>query len=269
MTHSATADAPPAQPASGRVALVCGVANDRSIATAIARELVADGWQIALTWQSERTRARVEHVRDQLQPEAWCGQLDVTLPATVNATVEALRQRHGQLHGLVHSLAFGRLADDQGQALRVIDCDSERYSEAIQISAHSLPLLCQACEPLFATDASVVALSYLGGVRVLDGYNLMGVAKAALESSVRYAAHELGPAGVRVNALRAGPLRTLAASGVPGFRDRAANHAQKNFLQRAISTEEVARTAAFLLAPASSAITGACIDADGGASLAH
>jgi enoyl-[acyl-carrier protein] reductase I len=249
---------------SDRVALVCGIANERSLATAIAQALVAGGWTIVCTWQDERTRARVERVAADLQPGACCLELDVTRPATVDAAIAVITARHHQLHGLVHAIAFGRLQSDQGTPLRVLDADAERYAEALEISARSLIALCAATEALLASDAAVVALSYLGAQRALAGYNLMGVAKAALEAEVRYLAAELGPQGVRVNALSAGPVRTLAASGVPGFAERLAHHAQRAPLRRNVSAEEIGSAAAFLLSPAASGITGQTLFVDAG-----
>ena len=249
------------------VALICGIANERSLATAIARSLATDGWTLVATWQDERTRGRVEKVMAGIQPDALTCHLDVTDADTVTAALAAASDRHGRIDGLVHAIAFGRLQDDAGGVLRVIDADRERYAEALEISARSLLSLCQACEPHFSSDAAVVALTYLGARRAVDGYNLMGVAKAALEAEVRYLAAELGPAGVRVNAVSAGPVRTLAASGVPGFKERLDHHATITPLRRNISAKEVANAATFLLSPAASGITGQILHVDAGYSV--
>jgi len=246
---------------------VCGIANERSLAAAIARALVADGWTIAATWQDERTRKRVEGVVAGLQDGALTCRLDVTDQPSVDAAVAAVAERHGRIDGLVHAIAFGRLQDADGQAQRVLNANRERYAEALEISARSLVTLARACEPHFAADAAVVALSYIGARRATAGYNLMGVAKAALEAEVRYLAAELGPAGVRVNAVSAGPVRTLAASGVPGFKDRLADHAVTAPLRRNVRAEEVGDAAAYLLSPRASGVTGQILSVDAGSSI--
>lgn len=246
--------------------LVCGLANERSIAAAIAQQLDASGARLVLSYQDQRFLPRVEAVAAQLQQEPVLLPCDVSRRALITDAFQDLQRQNIVLDGLVHAIAYGRLFDADKQAIPVHAQSTEAFSEALQISAHSLAQLVHAALPLLRQQASVVALTYAGATQVKDGYNLMGVAKAALEAEVRYLAHECGPQ-LRVNAISAGPIRTLAASGVPGFKQRLAEHAERAFIRRNVTAEEVAQTALFLLSSASSGISGETIFVDGGAHL--
>ena len=241
-----------------------GVANRRSLAAAAVTALTAPGIPVLVTWQDQRHADQVAEVvaADPLA-QAWRA-LDLTDTRQVAAMAAGLPP----LSGVVHAVAFGRLQDEAGGPQRVIDSDQERFAECLSISAHSLAQLCRACEPQLQPGAGVVALSYLGATRWLPGYNLMGVAKAALEAEVRYLAGELGPRGVRVNAVSAGPVRTLASSGVPGFRRRLDEHAARAPLQRGVTSDEVGEAVAFLVSARAGGITGQVVHVDAGSSIA-
>ena len=246
--------------------LVCGLANERSIAAAIAQQLDAAGAQLILSYQNERLKARVEAVAAQLQQDPILLACDVATETAIQSAMQTLHSNGLRLDGLVHAIAYARLFDEEKQAIPVHAQSAASFQEAMQISAHSLAQLVHAALPLMTDSASVVALTYAGATQVKDGYNLMGVAKAALEAEVRYLAHECGPQ-LRVNAISAGPIRTLAASGVPGFKQRLAEHAERAFIKRNVTAEEVAQTALFLLSPAASGISGETMFVDGGAHL--
>ena len=241
--------------------LICGIANERSLATAVARRLADQGVALYATWQDERHRSRVERIAESCAMEVL-GQLDVRDASSIAQCVQQLGDR--PLSGLLHAIAFGRLADDKGETQPVHQVDAGRWAEAMEISARSLPNLLNAFRDNFIENSGVVALTYHGARKVTPGYNLMGVAKAALESALRYCAYELGPAGIRVNALSAGSVRTAAASAVPGFNQRLEAAKERVPLRRNVSAEEVANAAAWLLSPAASGITGAIIPVDAG-----
>lgn len=249
-----------------RVILICGLANERSLATACARACAAQGARIVGTWQDARRAGRAAPLLASIQADALGCELAVEDPAALSALAAAIGERHGRLDGIVHSIAFARLAAE-GRALGVAGVDRARFSEALEISVRSLCALVTACDPLLSTGARICTLSYEGAHRVHPGYDLMGVAKAALEAAVRYLAHELGPRAIGVNAVSAGSLKTLAASGVPGAEERRQRAAARAPLRRNVTAEEVAAAVAFLLAPPSSGITGQILAVDAGLSI--
>lgn len=242
--------------------LITGIANERSLAAAVARELAGPDTELVLSYQDERLRPRVEAVAADLASAVELVRLDVSDAEVLAAVCAGIAAR--PLHGLLHAIAFGRLTDAAGGPLPVHAVDDARFGEALRISAHSLARLADALLPGFAEGAGIVALTYLGARRVRRGYNLMGVAKAALEAEVRYLAAELGARQVRVNAVSAGPVRTAATRGVPGFAARLAEHAEHAALGRNVSAAEVGRAAAFLLSPAASGISGQILTVDAG-----
>ena len=200
----------------GRTGLVVGVANKRSLAWAIARRLDAAGARLALTYQNERTRARrAQAGRDLSTPPALLP-LDVQDDAQLDAAVAGAAEALGGIDVLVHAVAFARAEDLDG---RFADTSRDGFFTALDVSAYSLVALARRVEPHMRArgGGSIMTLTYLAGERAMPGYNVMGVAKAALESIVRYLAWDLGDGGIRVNAISAGPVRTLAARGVPGF----------------------------------------------------
>ena len=241
--------------------LICGIANERSLATAVARALAAQGVALCCTWQDERHRARVERIGEELAMPVL-GRLDVRDPDSLAACAAALGER--PLCGLLHAIAFGRLADDAGVPVPVHQIDAERWAEALEISARSLPQLLNTFRHALQPGSGVVALTHHGARRVAPGYNLMGVAKAALEAALRYCAAELGPLGIRVNAVSAGSVRTAAASAVPGFAQRFAETAERVPLRRNITAAEVGQAAAWLISEQASAITGVILPVDAG-----
>jgi enoyl-[acyl-carrier protein] reductase I len=243
--------------------LIVGVADERSLATGILRASRAAGRRVLCTWQDERRRSRVERVCAAHGAEALMA-LDVSDASQLAALAQRLHRDGVRLAGVAHAVAFARFDPAQPGLTAV---DGPRFAEALAVSAGSFPALLAAVRPHLTAEAAAVALSYVGAVRVRPGYDLMGVAKAALESAVRYLAAELGPAGIRVNAVSAGPVRTLAASAVPGFAERQAAAAATAPLRRNVSADEVGQVAAFLLSPAASAITGQTIYADAGWSI--
>jgi len=247
-----------------RVILLTGIASERSLAAACARELAAGGARLLCTWQGERERARVEPLCAELPGEHASCRLCIGDDASLRSTATLLRERFGRVDGLLHAISFARYDEQQPGMLEI---DRERFHEAMEISARSLLALSAVLDGLWAEHAAICALSYIGARRAVPGYDLMGLCKAALEAEVRYLAADLGPRGLRVNALSAGPVRTPAASGVPGFAERLRAHAERAPLRRNIRAEEVAAAAAFLLGPAASAITGQILHVDAGASV--
>lgn len=241
--------------------LITGIANERSLAFAVAQTLTEQGFAVVCTWADQRLQGRVERLAQQSGMEVL-GHLNVCDPASMASCVAALGGR--PLAGMLHAIAFARLNDVQGQPLPVHQVDAQRWAEALEISARSLPQLLHCFRHALQPGSGVVALTHHGARRVAEGYNLMGVAKAALEAAIRYCAAELGPVGIRVNGLSAGSVRTAAASAVPGFAERYAAAAQRVPLRRNVTAPEVAAAAAWLIGPAASAITGAIIPVDNG-----
>jgi enoyl-[acyl-carrier protein] reductase I len=251
-----SADRPP------RVGLVIGVANKRSIAWAIARAASDAGYRLVITHQNERLEENVRELAAAL-PDPLLLPCDVADDAQMDALFAAIDAKHGGLDFLVHGAAF---ADREDLARPFVETSREGFRKALDISAYSLVSLSRRAAPLMERrgGGSILTLTYLGSERVFPNYNVMGVAKAALESSVRYLASDLGPKNIRVNAISAGPIKTLAASGISGFSSILQTYRDRAPLRRTVETDEVADAAMFLLSPAGRAVTGEVLIVDGG-----
>ncbi len=244
----------------GRTAVVFGVANKRSIAWAITQRLHAAGARLAVTYQNERLKDQAEELIASL-PGAEAFQCDVTQDDEIEALFAALRERYGKLHTLVHSVAYAPAEDLKGDFLNT---SREGFRVAHDISVYSLIALARAATPLMTDGGSILTLSYYGAEKVVPKYNLMGVAKAALEATVRYLAYELGQKNIRVNAISAGPLKTLAARGITGLSEMLGVHAEKSPLRRNVELDEVGAAALFLASDLSTGITGETLYVDCG-----
>jgi enoyl-[acyl-carrier protein] reductase I len=251
---------------SGKVALVVGIANKRSLAWAIAQALHAEGASLVLTYQNERLRENVDELAATLSPAPLLLPCDVTADAEVAAVFEGIAARHGGLDLLVHGAAF---APREALAAPFVQTSREAFRVALDVSAFSLVALAAGAVPLMAQrgGGAILTLTYLGAERVFPNYNVMGVAKAALETSVKYLASDLGPQGIRVNAISAGPVKTLAAAGISGFSSILGVYRDRAPLRRTIETSEVADAALFLLGPGGRAITGEVLMVDAGYSI--
>ena len=246
----------------GKTGIVFGVANKRSLAWAIAQALSREGMRLAFTYQGERLKEGVEALSSTL-PDSLLLPCDVTNDADVAAVFERAGAELGRLDSLVHSVAYAPKEDLENE---FVNTSRDGFKLAHDISAYSLVALTKAALPLFerAGGGSVVALTYYGAEKAVEGYNVMGVAKASLEASVRYLAANLGPRNVRVNAISAGPVNTLAARGIKGFTGMLHHHAEKAPLRRNVELEEIGNAAVFLASPMSSGITGEVMFVDGG-----
>ncbi len=244
----------------GKKALIFGVANDKSIAYAIAKELKDNGASIALSYAGEALKKRVEPIHEELGSE-FMFQCDVASDAAIAESAGIVKDKWGSFDILVHSVAFANRDDLKG---RYVDTSREGFHLAMDISAYSLVALCKAFDPLLSDNGSVMAMTYYGAEKVITNYNIMGVAKAALECSVRYLAMDLGERGIRVNAISAGPLKTLASSGISGFKTILATIEERAPLRRNIIQEDVGKTGLFLASDLSRAITGEVIYVDSG-----
>lgn len=246
---------------SGRNALVLGVANHRSLSWAIAQQLHQAGARVCLTYASERLRSMVEELAAPLEG-ALVLECDVTRDETVAAVAQRLEKDWGSLQILVHGVAFANKEDLEGE---FVATSRQGFFTALDVSAYSFLGVTRAMLPLLEKQGgSLVTLSYLAAERAVPHYNVMGSAKAVLEQSVRQLAWELGPKNVRVNALSAGPVSTLAARGISGFVGMQKHHAEKAPLRRNITKEEVGSAALFLLSDLSSGITGETLYVDAG-----
>ena len=238
----------------GKRALICGIASDRSIAHGIAAAMAREGAKLAFTYQNERLRGRVEDACAEFGGELVLP-CDVAEDDQITEMASKLGAHWDGLDILVHSIGFAPRDQIKGRFVDAVT--REGFNIAHDISVYSLAALTRAVMPMMAgRDASVLTLSYLGAVRSLPHYNVMGLAKASLEACVRFLAQDLGPDGIRVNAISAGPIKTLAAAGISNFR-KMLDHVEKTApLRRSISTEEVGNAAAFLCSPLASGITG-------------
>ena len=245
----------------GRSALVMGVANHRSLAWAIAKALHQAGARLCLTYAGERLKDMVGELAATL-PGTLLLECDVTRDASIDAVRSRLESEWGAIEALVHGIAFARKEDLEGA---FVATPREGFQLALDVSAYSLLNVTNRMLPLLEKNgAAIVTLSYLAAERAVPSYNVMGSAKAVLEQMVRQLAFELGPKNVRVNALSAGPVSTLAARGIHGFTDMLKKHAEKAPLRRNITKEEVGKAALFLLSDLSSGITGETLYVDAG-----
>ena len=246
----------------GTHGVIVGIANKRSIAWAIAKALNARGVRLAVTYQGERLEENVRELAAELDRPLILP-CDVTNDGEIAALFEAVSQEFGGLDYLVHGAAYALREDLTAPFLQT---SREGFRVALDVSAYSLISLSRAAVPLMAArgGGSILTLTYLGSQRVFTNYNVMGVAKAALEASVRYLASELGQQNIRVNAISAGPIKTLAAAGIGGFSSILQVYRDKAPLRRTVETSEVADAASFLLGPAGKAITGEILMVDGG-----
>jgi enoyl-[acyl-carrier protein] reductase I len=244
----------------GRRALVMGVANARSLGWAIAERLREAGAELAFSYQGERLRDELERLTRDM-PGTRLAQCDVTRPEELAALFDGLREAWGGLDYVVHSIGFAPRAAMDG---RYIETTREDWLTALEISAYSLVAVAREAEPLLAEGGGIVTLTYYASEKVVPKYNVMGIAKSALEASVRYLAYELGKKGVRVNAVSAGPVRTVAARSIPGFMKMYNRVASVAPLGRNVTHEEVGNLGLYLLSPLSSGVTGETVYVDAG-----
>jgi enoyl-[acyl-carrier protein] reductase I len=247
----------------GKNALVFGVANDHSIAWGIARALHEAGAEVGFSSVESLLDRRVRPLAESLGA-TFVEPCDVQSDADIERVFERWSATHDRLDVLVHALAFAKREDLAGQ---FVDTSRDGFAVALDVSAYSLVALARAARPLLRPGSSILTLSYYGAEKVVANYNVMGVAKAALEASVRYLAADLGPEGVRVNAISAGPVRTLAASGIAGFRRMYGTFAELTPMRSNITIEDVGKTALYLASDLSSAVTGEVVYVDGGFSI--
>lgn len=244
----------------GRNAVVFGVANKRSIAWSIAQGLHAAGARLAITYQNERLEQEAKDLILSL-PGAEAFRCDVSQDQEVDRLFSELRAGYGKLHVLVHSIAYAPAEELKGEFLNTT---REGFRIAHDVSVYSLIALARAAAPLMEEGGSIITMTYYGAEKVVPRYNVMGVAKAALEASVRYLAADLGKRRIRINAISAGPIKTLAARGISGLGDMLKAHAERAPLQRNVDVNEVGSTGVFLASDASSGITGETIYVDCG-----
>jgi len=246
----------------GTCGLITGIANKRSIAWAIAKAMARDGARLALTYQGERLLENVQELAADLDRPLLLA-CDVTSDMQIAEVFQTIEREFGGLDFLLHGTAF---APREELSRPFVDTSREGFRAALDVSAYSLVGMARGAAPLMATrgGGSIVTLTYLGSDRVFTNYNVMGVAKAALEASVRYLADGLGPQNIRVNAISAGPIKTLAASGISGFGGILQVYRERSPLRRNTELEEVGETGRFLLGPESSGITGEVLMVDSG-----
>ncbi|MGE0103469.1 MAG: enoyl-ACP reductase [Blastocatellales bacterium] len=244
----------------GRNGLIVGVANKHSIAWAIAESALREGAKLAFNYQNERLRDNVEKLAGEI-PGAKTYQCDVSIDEEIDSMMKSVAADMGKLDFLIHSVAYAPREELTGE---FINTSRQGFATALDVSAYSLVALSRAALPLMSDGGSIVTLSYLGAERVVPHYNVMGVAKAALESTVRYLANDLGPRGIRVNAISAGPIRTLAARGVSGISKMVDHHREVAPLRHATEQAEVGDTALFLISSLGRGVTGEVVYVDGG-----
>lgn len=244
----------------GKKAVIFGLANNRSIAYGIAKAFRDHGAEIALSWLGEALKKRVEPIAEELGA-SFIFPCDASKDEDIAASAQTVQEKWGKADILVHAVAYANKDDLQG---RYIDTTREGFSMALDVSAYSLVAMCKYFEPVLNEGGSVLTLTYYGAQKHITNYNVMGVAKAALEASVRYLAYDLGKKNIRINAISAGPLKTLASSGISGF-GKILSHIEKYTpLKKNVTIEEVGNTALFLASPLASGVTGDVVFVDAG-----
>jgi len=246
---------------SGKKILITGIASERSIAWGIAQAMRRQGASLACTYPNEKMKARVTGLADKLGADAAL-QCDVSSDAQIEQLFADLAKKWERLDALVHSIAFAPREELNGMFLDAVS--REGFNIAHEISSYSFAALARAARPMLRPGGALLTLTYIGSLRAMPGYNVMGLAKASLEANVRYLAQSLGAGGIRVNAISAGPIRTLAASGIANFKKMLAHFEKAAPLGRAVTIDEVGNAAAFLCSDLASGITGEITYVDGG-----
>ena len=236
----------------GKRGLIMGLANNRSIAWGIAKACHSHGAELAFTYQGDALRKRVEPLAQEVGGLV-AGHCDVTEPSTVDAAFEAVKNAWGSLDFVVHAIAFSDKSELDG---RYVDTTADNFTKTMLISCYSFTAIAQRAEKLMTNGGSLLTLTYFGAEKWMPHYNVMGVAKAGLEASVRYLAADLGAKNIRVNAISAGPIKTLAASGIGDFRYILRWNELNSPLRRTVTIEEVGETAAYFLSDMSRGVTG-------------
>ena len=245
----------------GKTGIVFGVANKRSIAWAIAQAWARQGAKLAFTYQGERLKENVEELVSTFGSDTLLVPCDVTKDEDIANVFKAVGEKFGKLNLLLHSVAFAPKEALEGE---FVNTSREAFRVANDVSAYSLVALARAAAPLMTEGGSMVAMSYYGAEKVVPHYNVMGVAKAALEASTRYLAYDLGPKKIRVNCISAGPVNTLAARGIAGFMEMFKHYEAHAPLKRNVTPEELGATGVFLASDGSAAITGQVLYVDAG-----
>jgi len=245
----------------GKTGIVFGVANKRSIAWAIAQAWAREGAKLAFTYQGERVKENVEELAGTFGADTLILPCDVTKDDEIANVFKAVGEKFGKLNLLLHSVAYAPKDALEGE---FVNTSREAFRVAHDVSAYSLVALARAAAPLMTDGGSIVAMSYYGAEKVVPHYNVMGVAKAALEASTRYLAYDLGPKKIRVNCISAGPVNTLAARGISGFQEMLKHYEAHSPLKRNVLPEELGATGAFLASDGAAAITGQVLYVDSG-----
>ncbi|PAD47110.1 enoyl-ACP reductase FabI [Shouchella clausii] len=246
---------------SNRTYVVMGVANKRSIAWAIAQALAGAGANLVFTYAGERLEKNVRSLAETLEGEHFVLPCDIANDEEIDKTFNEIKEKAGVIHGLAHCIAFANKEELEGEYLNVT---RDGYLLAQNISAYSLTAVAKAARPLMSEGGSIITMTYLGGEKVVRNYNVMGVAKAALDASVKYLANDLGKDGIRVNAISAGPIRTLAAKGIGGFNNVLKEIEERAPLRKTTTQEEVGDAALFLASDLARGITGEILHVDSG-----
>ena len=244
----------------GKRGLIMGLANNRSIAWGVAKALAEAGAEVGFTYQGEALKKRVEPLAEEVGGTVF-GDCDVTEPESIDAVFDAIAEKWGKIDFVVHAIGF---SDKNELTGRYVDTSSENFKMTMDISVYSFTAVAQRAEKLMTDGGSLLTMTYYGAEKVMPNYNVMGVAKAALEASVMYLAVDLGNQNIRVNAISAGPIKTLAASGIGDFRYILKWNEYNTPLKRTVTIDEVGQSALYLLSDLSSAVTGEVLHVDSG-----